>query len=1085
MKINQLRFKNLNSLVGEWMVDFTSPEYTGDGIFSITGPTGAGKSTILDAICLALYGCTPRLSSISASTNEIMSRQTGDCFAEVVFQTNEGCFRAHWSQKRARGKPGGTLQQPRHEISEASEDGRLIASQLRHTAAVIEEKTGMDFKRFTQSMMLAQGGFAAFLQTSGDERAPVLEQITGTEIYSRISVHVFRQNKIEKEQMERLRAESRGIMLMGREEEEKIITELEEMKKTRISVEEKLEKLNDAIIWLRRIEEIKKELNDLIKSESETEKEIKESEPYRVKLKNAMRASVLDGAFAGLKALKDQQRNDLTALQKFKSELPSLQAEKEKAFALFSEAQKLFAGAESSRDSILKLIGTVRLIDQEIAQKDSTLKSSQERIRRIEDEKKGELRKKNEIERSISTLKTELEEIVNYQSINQTDASLIAGFTGIETMFERLAESNMSLEEYRENLISVQTTLKNKSEEIERADQALQSAVKKHAAGIGELKKINEDISGLLSEKTSEDLVRRKDELIMYLAQLKQIADYGSARTMLEDGKPCPLCGSTDHPFARGNIPVTEGTELELRHILSILEKSDKLTKKRDKLASEERSSGEELIRLNSHFENLIRQKKDLEASESINSQQYEKAISGFNSIAARFKTTLLPLGITKIPHKPGEIERLQGSLKARRDKWRSFEDRKNEINGIIQEEAKKLAVLDNILTTKEKELYSAAAESEALRTSMEALRSKRKELFGNALPDEEEEHAHEKVRKAEKEKKNAEEIKKHKEDLLTGAGVRISGLEESTGQREESIREAQENFNVLLAKNGFETEDTFISARMAHEDRMKLEEKINDLDRKMTELGSAKKTKSADLEKEQAKKLSVESREALSASYSDIKEERESLIKEIGLRTGKLNANNEARTRGEEIAGRITAQELVCERWSRLSSLIGSADGRKYRNFAQGLTLEVMILHANKQLAKLSDRYLLVRDREEPLELNVVDNYQAGEIRSTKNLSGGESFIVSLALALGLSGMASRKVSVDSLFLDEGFGSLDEDTLETALGTLASLRQDGKMIGVISHIGAMKDRINTKIIVQPVREGRSILIGPGCKSLS
>ena len=102
-------------------------------------------------------------------------------------------------------------------------------------------------------------------------------------------------------------------------------------------------------------------------------------------------------------------------------------------------------------------------------------------------------------------------------------------------------------------------------------------------------------------------------------------------------------------------------------------------------------------------------------------------------------------------------------------------------------------------------------------------------------------------------------------------------------------------------------------------------------------------------------------------------------------------------------------------------------------RNFAQGLTFELMVSHANRQLEKMTDRYLLIRDEQQPLELNVVDNYQAGEIRSTRNLSGGESFIVSLTLALGLSRMASRKVRVDSLFLDEGFGTLDEDALDTA----------------------------------------------------
>ena len=149
-----------------------------------------------------------------------------------------------------------------------------------------------------------------------------------------------------------------------------------------------------------------------------------------------------------------------------------------------------------------------------------------------------------------------------------------------------------------------------------------------------------------------------------------------------------------------------------------------------------------------------------------------------------------------------------------------------------------------------------------------------------------------------------------------------------------------------------------------------------------------------------------------------------------------------------------------------------------------QVLTFEIMIEHANRQLRRMTDRYLLLRNKEQPLELDVIDGYQAGEIRSTKNLSGGESFIVSLALALGLSQMASKTVRVDSLFLDEGFGTLDEDTLDTALDTLAGLHRDGKLIGVISHVAALKERIGTQIQVTPKTGGRSVVSGPGCSSV-
>ncbi len=141
-----------------------------------------------------------------------------------------------------------------------------------------------------------------------------------------------------------------------------------------------------------------------------------------------------------------------------------------------------------------------------------------------------------------------------------------------------------------------------------------------------------------------------------------------------------------------------------------------------------------------------------------------------------------------------------------------------------------------------------------------------------------------------------------------------------------------------------------------------------------------------------------------------------------------------------------------------------------------------MMIHHANQQLQKLSDRYLLIRNNDaKSLEFNVIDDYQAGEIRSTKNLSGGESFIVSLALALGLSQMASKRVRIDSLFLDEGFDTLDEESLDTALGALASLQQDGKLIGVISHVPALKERISAQIQVTRQTGGRSLISGPGC----
>lgn len=192
MKIEQLRFRNLNSLAGEWVIDFTDRELSDEGIFLITGPTGAGKTTILDAITLALYGQTPRLSSISTGGNEIMSRQQVNCFSEVIFSAGGKRYRALWSQRRARGKADGRLQAPYREFEDMTGAPGKPIDKIREVSRAVLEAVGMDFDGFTRSVMLTQGQFARFLNAQPADRAHILEKITGTDFYSAISRRCLR-----------------------------------------------------------------------------------------------------------------------------------------------------------------------------------------------------------------------------------------------------------------------------------------------------------------------------------------------------------------------------------------------------------------------------------------------------------------------------------------------------------------------------------------------------------------------------------------------------------------------------------------------------------------------------------------------------------------------------------------------------------------------------------------------------------------------------------------------------------------------------------------------------------------------------
>jgi exonuclease SbcC len=903
MRILQVRFKNLNSLVGEWAIDLTHPAFASDGIFAITGPTGAGKTTILDAICLALYGRTPRLSKISKSGNEIMSRQTGECFAEVTFETQAGCFRCHWSQRRARKQADGELQAPKHEIADAG-SGTIFESKIRGVAERIESATGMDFDRFTRSMLLAQGDFAAFLQAAPDERAPILEQITGTDIYSRISIRVHERQREEREKLSALQAETAGIALLEPEQEKEIRQALEARRTEEADIGARAIAAGKAIAWLTGIESLKKEVLGLDDEANRLQSAIDAFTPYRETLNRALCAAALDGAYATLAAIRKQQADDQRVLQSGEAALPELESSTRARAEGLKLAERHSVKVKKELETGLPIIQKVRSLDQKLADQKKAVLEGQENCRK--------------------------------------DAAKID------------AENQAGLKE------------REKRAEAQKAKDAL---------------------GPMLENRLLRAYRDEKEALLREMAFLARIAELESYRARLEDGKPCPLCGAADHPFAKGNVPVPDAVEQRIAALTQRISEAE---------------------------------------------AQIEKSAAIEQQIAAL----------------DSEIQRLDAVIGIRRA----------------------------ALAEKQESL-------ERLKKEYAAGNDERKALYGDTDPNAEERRLNKAVADAENAEKQSRALHGELQQKLNSTKTLVASLQSGITRRAPELRSLETEFFAALAPVGFSDEENFLAARLTAERKNALTAKARELDIAQTELKARQEDRKIRLAEEIDKKVTDKLLEELEPQGKACEDSLKELRDGIAALKHSLRENSAAKERIQAKQAVIEAQKKECRRWENLHALIGSADGKKYRNFAQGLTFEVMIGHANRQLQKMTDRYLLIRDDLSPLDLNVVDNYQAGETRSTKNLSGGESFIVSLSLALGLSHMASKNVRVDSLFLDEGFGTLDEEALDIALETLAGLQQGGKLIGVISHVPALKERIGAQIQVTPQTGGRSRISGPGCGS--
>ncbi|MGI6469297.1 MAG: SbcC/MukB-like Walker B domain-containing protein [Syntrophomonadaceae bacterium] len=1224
MRIINVRFKNLNSLVGSWSIDFTDPAYTSDGIFAITGPTGAGKTTILDAICLALYGYTPRLNRITKNNNEIMSRLTGDCFAEVCFETQSGRYRCQWSQHRARNKADGALQPYKHELSYA-DSGEIIESRPSEVLSKIEAITGMDYQRFTRSMLLAQGGFAAFLQAPPHERAPILEQITGTEIYSQISIKVHQRRAEEARELERLKEKAAGIRLLADEVKQELQAELEKKLALESQLAERRDKVRQAKLWLEGIARQEEELKKLHARHMELEQQAKAFQPQLENLNKARRAKELEGDYTRIAGKRDEQEKELTELAENQARLPAVEKAREDATISRNSAKDQLFAAQQKQQQEMLLIKAVRELDIKIDQKNQQVKSLLQAIAESEQTLNEAQSSIADIELLLEQYRSGLVEIQQYLDNNAIDVRLVEDLAAVRQIFEACKDVDSQYKAAQDKLSKDYRRIKQFEAEHEKLNANYEKIALQTRELTGKHELIREAIETLLEGRelddwrhALDDLKDRKNNLeklgqsqniidvtrnalqeaagkrerlqtaqaaliqaiqqgesrklqldteVNYLEVeldlLKRIQSLEEQRAYLQDGQPCPLCGSTHHPYAEGNVPQPNETEARLKKARSEQKNlTDKLANMRikqaenakdlqqlddneatlkltldresrissdlikslhivvtgDKLAeaiSREMEKVEAQLNKCSQLITAVEQKRKEEQMSLREMEEFQKSLADAEkklsdcrhnldiaqnqysltkeqcqSLQKQCDQTLKQARILVEQYGVDDlsVDNLNivlENLTQRRDKWQTKLGEKATQEKLINAQEIELTKKQTLHQKLGEELRNKQRNLEAEQVDLNRLIAERHSLYADKNPDDEEKRMMARLQDLQEGFEKANDSLHAAEQELKSLGERIAAQTASTQARAQELAPLEQAFQARLTRLGFTDEADYLDSRLDEAEYIRLQDEADKLAKAQLETSALIQDKTHALTIERERNITDQPYSVVKNELSEMETAVGNIQQEIGAIKQRLEEDEQARRGQLELQKRIELQTRELSRWDNLHQLIGSADGKRYRNFAQRLTFQTMIAYANQQLAKMTDRYLLTIDDSESLGLNVIDNYQAGEIRSTKNLSGGECFIVSLALALGLSSMASHNVQIDSFFLDEGFGSLDEYALDTALETLASLHQDGKLIGVISHVPAIKERIGTQIEVIPQTGGCSIIKGPGCEIIN
>ena len=1127
MKFLQLEILNLASLdkQGGEVINFEEGALGESTIFSIVGPTGSGKSTLLDAICLALYNRAPRYPRKKGDKNQnieifgeadanennrlaptdsrnILTRGKKEGYSKLTFLANNGSiYRAEWHVRFQRVR----YENAKTSLYKITRNGEQLTEEIADWNE-LPNIIGLDYDQFLRTVLIAQGSFANFLTAKENERYELLEKLIGCEeTYTNIATEIKKAKDQAVDAYNQMAASVEAVKqnLLNDEELAQLQEEITLLEKAEKELDSQLKAISENLQWY---EENDKQTKQIAIYQADMElaanaiKDI-QAQIIRLQLHDEVQPAVnlLQEVERQKQSIHNQEEEILKSEAAIKSKevgitesehtlsylkevVNKAQKQLEKAMPVIAEARALKTKMEAAMPNLKEKKEALELAQKEnlTAQRDV-----EENARNI---KKWEA----ETEKANLALKTTKEEIAKQKQV------LHEATQAAEQAWEK--EKNKTAGQNIEELQSHKSAAEKKLQDVLQAIKvvahldAATTEKQKNEERIQVLGKRNTEIDEALGKLFIEAL--EKETLTLRNAYTLMVSEkWEIHRANLTEGKPCPLCGSTTHPYHTDNRQFEEATT-ELSQLLKAKENLLKQQQKQEKDLSGERKQND------GEVQTLQKQQEKLSGEIATYEEEWKALIAQYPKIPkeeAELKS-LLPIYENKAKDASSklslfnkiqkEIERLtQLKDKAVKDEV-AYESKASTILNNAQEStsicATKLAehkALTTNLISQEKN------KKEAYEKALQAWNNTKKEMeewqaqYQQILNGEEPDAAEQRLTAAKDEATKAaddqnENINKLKAELANSKGSHQTMLSQNKTMKENlQTKEKEldlwiEKYNKQLAEKSIEPSliDRNTIREMLHsaEDWNAIRREKDENEKAVASTTaiyqSAEKAHQQHLEHQPAK-----SRDALLAIQQEYQER--SQRNELIAVNARMQNHQEA---VKQLGDKAEALKLVTQEkddWTAITDAIG-ADGKTLRKIAQCYTLSFLITHANQEIRKFNSRYELQQVKHS-LGIRVIDHDRADDIRDTTSLSGGETFIVSLGLALGLSALSSRNISFENLFIDEGFGTLDPDTLATVIDSLAMLQSSqGKKVGVISHTDTMSERITTQIRI--IKNGNS-----------